>query len=145
MKTIKFLLGILFVSSMAIGFTACSSDDDKEVFDPNNPNEYLDDHVNSSWKEEGNKVIYTTTYDYGYGISYTAKWTLTFENDLCVKSICECSFSSGEIAQAFYEGYKDVYPVSISGKKVTVDFTSDHKGLSKAELKAALEIMAGYM
>lgn len=138
MKSVfKYLFSFIFILSLSLSFVACS--EDEPGADPENPGVV----VNGKWTEKGNQLIYTETYDWGYGVSYTATWTLTFENDKCVKSICACKFSSSEYANAFYEAMKadEAYPVSKSGNTVTVDYTELHKGMSKSDLKASLEAM----
>ncbi len=145
MKTLlKYLFSLLFVCSMSLCAVSCGDDTDEPdpgVVDPEDP-----ELVEGEWREEGNKLIWVYTYDYGYGVSYTATWTLTFDGDTCVKSECACKFSSSEMADMFYQAWKEdspEYPVTKSGNTVTIDYTALHRGLSKAEVKAAIE--AGQM
>lgn len=136
MKTLKFFIYILMFAGILSGFSACDKDDDD-----GKPGE----EIEGSWKEEGNKLIYKQSYNYGHGVSYSAVWTLTFDGDKCIASECKCTFGSSELADAFYEGWDDIdCPASKSGKTVTIDWTTIHKGLSKAELKKDIELMDGW-
>lgn len=140
MKTIlkTFLYGLLFFA-LSLGFSACDKDDDSDK----GPDQEI---VEGKWTEQGNKLIYKITYDYGYGVSYSAVWTLTFDGDTCTKSECACTFGSAELADAFYSAWQEdeSYPATKSGKTVTVDWTSAHRGMSKTELKNAIGAMDGF-
>lgn len=118
-----------------VGLSSCSDKDEGPV----KPGEGI---VDSGWREEGNKLIWETTYDYGYGVSYSAEWSLTFDGDSCTDSKCACTFASSELATAFYQSWEDSdYSATKSGNTVTVDYTSLHRGMSKTQLKAAIEAM----
>ena len=79
MKALKNLLYILFFSCIVLGVNACGEEDG-----PDNPDDPSQEIVEGKWVEKGNQLIFKQSYDYGYGVSYEAVWTLTFENDLCV-------------------------------------------------------------
>lgn len=140
MKSIlKYLFAFIFVTTLSFSFASCS--DDEPGQDPDTPGTIVD----GKWTEKGNQLIYTESYDFGYGVSYTATWTLTFNGDVCVKSICACKFSSSEYAEAFYQAWKadETYPATKSGNTVTIDYTEAHKDLSKSEIKNAIGSMGG--
>lgn len=138
MKFIKHFIFMMLFSGIAFGFSACSDKDDEPGDNPGQ------EFVEGKWTEQGNKLIYKITYDYGHGVSYTAVWTLTFDGDTCIKSECACTFGSSQLADAFYESWKDTeYPATKSGKTVTVDWTVAHGGMSKTEIKKAIGEMGG--
>lgn len=132
-----FIFMLFMVASL--GIISCGGDDD-ELTDLEGQ-----EIVEGRWTEEGNQLIYKISYDYGYGMSYNAVWTLTFEGDTCTNSQCACTFSSSQMADIFYAswGEKEEYPAVKSGKTVTVNWTTAHKGLSKTEVKNAIGAMEG--
>lgn len=140
MKTIKQFLCMLFFLGGVIGFCACGDKDDDEP--GNNSGQEI---VEGKWTEQGNKLIYKISYDYGSGVSYSGVWTLTFEGDSCVKSECACTFGSSQVADAFYQVWREeeTYPATKSGNTITIDYTEIHRGMSKTELKAAIGAMDG--
>lgn len=133
----KHLIFMMLFSGIVFGFSACSDKDDEPG---ENPGQEI---VEGKWTEQGNKLIYKITYDYGYGASYTAVWTLTFDGDTCIKSECVCTFSSSQLADAFYEAWQEdeSYPATKSGDTVIVDWTELHKGMSKTDVKKAIDAM----
>ncbi len=139
----KKFLSLIAVVMLALGL--CASCEGKE--DLGNPIGGGDGSglVDGQWYEDGNVLRYQVTYNVGYGYDYTMLWELTFEGDSCVKSICTYTFSDATMADVFYEEMKDMEeegcPVTKSGKKVTVDMTSIHRGLSKEEVKLAIGMM----
>lgn len=137
MKFIKHFIFMMLFLGIAFGFSACSDKNDE-------PGDPAQEFVEGKWTEQGNKLIYKITYAYGLGVSYTAVWTLTFDGDTCIKSECACTFDSSQLADAFYESWKDTeYPATKSGKTVTVDWTVAHRGMSKTDVKKAIDAMGG--
>ena len=137
MKTLKYIFcSLIFVSSVAFA-TSCK-DDGGGNGNGNGGN------IQTGWTENGNTLIYTTVS--GTGISeIVAVWTLTFEEDLCVKARLEVTFSSANIAVAAYneldDEEKDI--ATLSGKKIMFNFDDDYAGLSKELIKAAIESGVG--
>lgn len=138
MKLIKYFIITTLLSCIAFGFSACDKDDDPGK----DPDQEI---VEGKWTEQGNKLIYKITYDYGHGVSYSAVWTLTFDGDTCIKSECACTFGSSQMADAFYSAWQEdeSYPATKSGNTVTVDWTAAHRGMSKTEIKKAIGEMEG--
>lgn len=141
MKTMKFFT-LLCAVMMSFAFASC--DKNGEPDGPNDPNGDVigGDYQTGVWYEEGDKLIYVLEYDY-YIYSYKVKWTLTFDNnDLCIESICEYTFSDATTAQIFYEDLvSSGEDATKSGNKITVDMTEEHAGLSKEDLKRVISYM----
>ncbi len=142
MKNFKYIFGVLFAMVFSIGiFTSCDKEDN--IGGPGSGGEIID----GNWTEKGNQLIYRESYDPGYGLGYEIVWTLTFEGDSCIRSICEYKCQSQDMARTIYNSYDgDNDPtISISGSTITFDFTEDHYGLSKDVLKELIDNTTGFM
>lgn len=133
----KYFYYMMLFMGLMLGMSACGDDNKDDIPGPSQGTEY------GKWEEKGNQLIYTYKYS-GYGVSYDVKWTMTFDaNDLCTSVKCVYTFSSSKLADECYNDIKDEgYPVTKSGKTVTVDYTEDFGGLDKALLKSAIEAMS---
>ena len=99
--------------------------------------------VNDSFTEQGNKLIYRRTVDYGY-YSYKEVWTFEFNNsDECISAKLVCTFDNTTLADAFYQAYEGDTdtPATKSGRTVTVNYTSTYQGMARADIRMALEAM----
>ncbi len=130
---------LAFLATATTVFVACGDDDDGSGKTNSGQN------ITGRWTEQGNKLIYSQSYDQGGGVSYTMTWTLTFNNNVCVDSRCVYNMSTNSLAQAIYQAYANDPTVTISGNTVTFDFTSEHAGLTKNEAMALVEQMGGLM
>ncbi len=99
----------------------------------------------AGWTEKGDKLIYKQTLDYGVG-SYTQVLIFTFENDICVKATGEFIWPTEILAKVFYDALEEEKAnARLSGKKVIIDFTDTYKGLSKNDLKGAIDASGGWV
>ncbi|MBR2475418.1 MAG: hypothetical protein IKB57_02585 [Bacteroidaceae bacterium] len=135
MKNFSRLVLVTFAAlSISFAFTSCGGDDDgDDIY--NNGAGVIDPEVSGGENADG-----TVSLTVNNGI-YVAKWTLTFDNDLCTRAICECTFSSREFANAFVETCEDEV-ISRNGNKVTIDQTDLFEGDSKDDVLAAIEAMS---
>ncbi len=142
MKTMKRLFCMLLLAATATAFIACSDKEDDNPINPNNG-----ELVYGQWVERGNQLIYSESYDQGYGVGYIMTWTLTFDSsEICVASECAYTFDSADLAQIVYESFDDdEMDVRIAGRVITIDFTEYHAGMTKAEAMAMVESMGGLM
>ena len=142
MKILSKLLMMLIIAFGTFAFSSCGNEDDDIL--PDNPNEVVQE---GKWSIDGNTYTYTQSVDYGYGVSYAMKWTIVLDdNDKCVSSKCECTFSDKTVAQSFYEEWKssdEVSSAKISGRTVTLDWSESHKGTDKEIILALIEAMGG--
>ena len=115
---------------------------DKSPSDPENPENIGTTEV--GWEENGNIVKFTVEQSWGYGAAYTVTYTCKFNNDgYCIEAIARYEFSTAELAEIFYESYRQMYDeISKSGRTVTVDETEDFEGVTRDELRALYESMA---
>ena len=131
---------------MAMAFVVLSlasvSCREKDEFDPENPENIGTTEV--GWEENGNTVRFTVEQSWGYGAAYTVTYTCKFNNDgYCIEAIACYEFSTAELAEIFYESYRQTYDdISKSGRTVTIDETEDFEGVTKDELRALYESMA---
>ncbi len=100
----------------------------------------------AGWTEEGNKLVYKQSLDYGIG-SYTQVIIFEFKGDKCTKATGEFIWPSSILAKAFYEELDedDKKLAKLSGSKVTIDLSEDYKDLSKEDLKASIDATGGWM
>ncbi len=136
-------LPVVFFVAMMFGATACSDDEKDDWSEP--PTE---DVYSGQWQEKDGKLLYTVRYEQG-AYSFDMTWTLEFDDaDLCKSSKCVYTFSSAQLADLSYEEMKadeslQAYPITKSGKTVTVDFTSEHNGTPKSTMQMIVEAMSG--
>ena len=135
MKTKLFSRISAIMMAIALMFTAMSCDMLANI-DKDGDGVY--DGYTEGWTEEGNKIVYRFDLDL-----YVAKWIYVLEftfgrDDLCTKATQTIHFPNAETAQDFYDDL-DPETATISGKKVTQDITEDYAGMSKSELKEAIE------
>ena len=124
---------------LSLASVSCS---EKDEFDPENPENIGTTEV--GWEENGNTVRFTVKQSWGYGAAYTVTYTCKFNNDgYCIEAIARYEFSSAELAEIFYESYRQMYDeISKSGRTVTVDETEDFEGVTRDELRTLYESMA---
>lgn len=124
---------------LSLASVSCS---EKDEFDPENPENIGTTEV--GWEENGNTVKFTVEQSWGYGAAYTVTYTCKFNNDgYCIEAIARYEFSTDELAEIFYESYRQAYDdISKSGRTVTVDETEDFEGVTRDELRALYESMA---
>ncbi len=111
--------------------------------DPKDTDGDGNEFVNDSFTEQGNKLIYKRTVDYGY-YAYKEVWTFEFNNDdECISAKLVCTFDNATLADAFYQAYEGETdtPATKSGKNVTVNYTSIYRGMARADIRSALELM----
>ncbi len=151
MKKLFFIGFAALCVAFSFGLSSCSDDDDDEGNGGNNGNtEVSGENIPAGqWVEDGNTLTYKQSYS-GAGISYTIVWTLTFENDKCVKSICKNTFPNPQFAEIAYNemlegGEYEGYSITKSGSTITIDFTNEHKEVSKEILKTLVAGMTGEM
>ena len=135
MKTKLFSRISAIMMAIALMFTAMSCDMLANI-DKDGDGVY--DGYTEGWTEEGNKIVYRFDLDL-----YVAKWIYILEftfgrDDLCTKATQTIHFPNAETAQDFYDDL-DPETATISGKKVTQDITEEYAGMSKSELKEAIE------
>ncbi len=101
--------------------------------------------VEAKWTEKGNKLIYEVTVNYLL-VKYKQVLTFEFENDTCVKATGEFIFDSAKLAREFYNELDDEEKknATLDGKKIIMDQTEAYAGISKAELKEAIEASGGW-
>lgn len=138
MKTIK-IISLFCAVLMSCALASCDKINEP---DATNGNIVNGDYEVGVWYEDGNQLIYVLEYDLII-YKYRAKWVLTFDsNDLCIKSVCEYTFSDATMAQLFYEDLlTSEENVTKSGNTITVDMTDDHRGLSKDDMKILISYM----
>lgn len=138
----------LFLCLMAMGcltFTACGSDDDEDL-DDIEINEGDIKVGQAELKETSNQLILSWAISV-QNIKVSVKWTCTFKDDICTKSLWEYTYPSETYAKAAYENamqVKDEYDRTIysyKGKVYTEDDTADYEGDSREEIKAEMEAM----
>ena len=124
---------------LSLASVSCS---EKDEFDPENPENIGTTEV--GWEENGNTVRFTVEQSWDYGAAYTVTYTCKFNNDgYCIEAIALYEFSTAELAEIFYESYRQTYDdISKSGRTVTVDETEDFEGVTRDELRALYESMA---
>ena len=124
---------------LSLASVSCS---EKEEIDPGNPGNISTTEV--GWEENGNTVGFTVEQSWGYGAAYTVTYTCKFNNDgYCIEAIARYEFSTAELAEIFYESYRQMYDdISKSGRAVTVDETEDFEGVTRDELRTLYESMA---
>ena len=124
---------------LSLASVSCS---EKDEFDPENPENISTTEV--GWEENGNTVRFTVEQSWGYGAAYTVTYTCKFNNDgYCIEAIARYEFSTAELAEIFYESYRQMYDdISKSGRTVTVDETEDFEGVTRDELRTLYESMA---
>ncbi len=144
MKKIVKLITIALAAAMTMTMVSSCDGLGSLLGDGSEDTEYGE--YKAGWTEEGNKLIYKQTLDYGIG-SYTQILIFEFSGDKCKKATGEFVWPSAILAQAFYEELDadDKANAKISGKKVTIDLTDDYKDLSKSELKEAINATDGWM
>ena len=144
MKMKKFLtLAMAMLMSVAC-FTACGDDDDDEVED------LIDAVTNGSSSgtivEKDNTLTLTVEQTGVYTSTYVAKFD---NNDLCTSYIQTSVYKQSIMADAIWEGYSEGngngFTASRNGNTITIDYTETYKGLNKAVVKEAMQILAnGY-
>ncbi len=137
----KLLWIALAFMGLCLTVVSCSEKDESPFPPIENPDNI--GAIEVGWVEEGNTVKFTVSQSYGY-LSYVVTYTCTFNsNGGCTMAIARYEFSSVEIADMFYESYRQEYEdVSKSGKVVTIDETEDFEGLTKEQLRGIYESMA---
>ncbi len=144
MKTITKIISIVLATVLAVSaVSSCSGLGDLVNGDGENT-EYGE--YKAGWTEEGNKLIYKQSLDYGIG-EYTQVLIFEFKNDKCVKATGEFIWPTAILAKAFYDELDadDKANAKLSGKKVTIDLTDDYTDLTKTDLKAAIDASQGWM
>ncbi len=98
------------------------------------------ENYTAGWTEEGNKLIYKQSFDYGIA-AYTQILIFEFKDDKCIKATGEFIWPSAEFAMIYFNALDEATKpnASVSGQKVTIDLTADFRDLSKSELKAAID------
>lgn len=141
MKKLYMLIVAMVFVGLSLATVSCS-EKDEHAFDPNDPGSA--GTVDVGWEESGDTVKFTVEQSWGYGMAYIVTYTCKFNSDgYCIEAIARYEFSSAEIAEIFYESYRQMYDeISKSGKTVTVDETEDFEGVTKDELRALYESMA---
>ena len=126
---------------LSLASVSCS---EKDEFDPDPENPEIIGTTEVGWDENGNTVTFTVEQSWGYGAAYTVTYTCKFNNDgYCIEAIARYEFSTAELAEVFYESYRQMYDdISKSGRTVTVDETEDFEGVTRDELHAIYESMA---
>ena len=126
---------------LSLASVSCS---EKDEFDPDPENPEIIGPTEVGWDENGNTVTFTVEQSWGYGAAYTVTYTCKFNNDgYCIEAIARYEFSTAELAEIFYESYRQMYDdISKSGRTVTVDETEDFEGVTRDELRALYESMA---
>ena len=126
---------------LSLASVSCS---EKDEFDPDPENPEIIGPTEVGWDENGNTVTFTVEQSWGYGAAYTVTYTCKFNNDgYCIEAIARYEFSTAELAEIFYESYRQMYDdISKSGRTVTVDETEDFEGVTREELRALYESMA---
>jgi len=140
----KFLFFCLMGLVSMMSFTACGDDEDESILDEGGKEQV--EASKPELKDNGNQLILTYTMK-APGTSVNVTWTADFQNNLCVSSVQKMVYSSERIAQLSYEEYlKDgnADNVSINGKTLTLDTTSEFAGMQKEVVRAAMEAMAAH-
>ena len=138
----KFFYFCLMALTCMVGFTACGDDDD----DSKSKN----DDVSISKaviKDNGNVLTLTVTASQN-GQTASAVTTCTFDgtsdNAICIKAEQVATFPTEALAkQSWDEDYdeedKAYGTLKLSGKSIIQDLTEEFQGMTKLEVKLALE------
>lgn len=126
MKPLKYLLSILFLSSLLFTQYACNKAEEELV---------TEEELKVGWSEEPNKLIYRANTG-SIGLAYT----FTFDGDVCISCVLDITYPSAEIARLAYDSLSpdERSMTKISGKVLTVDLGEGYDGLSKAQIKAMI-------
>ncbi len=137
MKRIVKIITIALLAVFTMN-TASSCGELGDILDNTDDTEYGD--IETGWTEKGNKLIYKISLDYILG-KYTQVMTFEFSGETCIKATIEYIWSSDLLAQSFYESLDEDEraKAKLSGKTITMDATDDFKGMSKSEIKEAID------
>ena len=144
MKTLKYLFCLLF-AGISLSLAGCGSNDD------DNNNGDVDTNVTVGWKEEANKLILTTKYDFGTGaakISLIEVLTFTFNGETCSGATCDMTLPSiypdAAIDVAFAELKKEYPSATKSGKTITWPIPkASWENMTKSQIREAFKNYAG--
>ena len=138
----KFFYFCLMALTCMVGFTACGDDDDDKKSE--------NGEINVSKviiKDNGNVLTLTVTASQN-GQTATSVTTCTFdgssENALCIKAEQVATFPTEALAkQSWNEDYNENERTSgklkLSGRSIIQDLTEEFEGMTKLEVKLALE------
>lgn len=136
MKTLKYIFRSAFLI-LAVSLVSCGGKDDN--------NDGADDGgAKMGWTENGDTMTYRVKYGAGNSL-YDYVWTFKFNGDSCTQARCSVSFPTAAIVQAVYAALntEEKTRASISGKTITLNYDGDYLGMSKSDLKAAINAGAG--
>ncbi len=132
------------VLATALAVSVVSSCDMLDKIEDTEDTEY--GQYKAGWTEEGDKLIYKQSLDYGVA-EYTQVLIFEFKNNVCTKATGEFIWPTAVLAKTFYDGLdaEDQANAKLNGKKVTIDLTDTYTDLTKDDLKAAIDASQGWM
>lgn len=141
----RFLI-ILMMAIMSFSVGSCDLINDLGSLTDDQQQELETDGYVEGWTEEGDKLIFKMVAgESSYQMTYL--FTFEFKGDTCEKAELQIIFPDALTATIFHAALESEGETNakLSGKKVIVDYTAEYKGLSKSELKAAIEATDSWM
>lgn len=145
-RVLHFLFAFMMIAAASFSAASCDilgslsdlSDDEQQQFE--------EDGYVEGWTEEGNKMVYKLVMgDESYKMVYLL--IFEFSGDTCKEAEMQIIFPDAITAGIFYAAIDadKKHLANQSGNKVILDCTEDYKGLSKSELKEAIDDSDSWM
>ena len=136
MKTLNYIFCTLVFTIGTLSFVSCGDKNGDDDIDGGN--------IKTGWTESGDTLTFSATSGAG-SYQTSSVWTFKFNGDSCTQARCVVTFPSAAIAQTAYAALdsEDKQNTTISGSSITMNYDAEYAGMSKAELKAAIEAGAG--